>query len=184
MLKSTNPLDVQKALDSLAQMEPVAPREEATKAIEEALRKTDPITRQAAIKAFAVWADRDTAVAKCIELMNERSPFILKGTIEAARSLRDERTIEPLAKLLAKHVVQREAAAALKLFGEAAEDAVIPYLKDSLVFTRLEAMGVLKEIGTAKCLPELEKLAKSNSSDSLSAKEAINAVKSRISKKK
>jgi HEAT repeat protein len=82
--------------------------------------------------------------------------------ISAARALAaigDERGFAAIAsRLESSWDTGRGLIEILVSLGPRAEDAVLPHLSDKQVHTRRAALQVIKQIGTAKSLPALEKL--------------------------
>jgi HEAT repeat protein len=72
---------------------------------------------------------------------------------------------------------------ALRSMGSVAEKAVIPYVSHKDGFVAREACGVLKDIGTAECLPALNDAAMSKNFFLASgAREAVKSVEARVKK--
>jgi hypothetical protein len=180
-LKIPNSAQVSQGLTDLAKLEPSERRSEVLEAIKPYLTNRQSSVRHLALRAYARWADKEDAVTECLAAIDDPNFFTALAAIECLVQLRDQRAIGPIAKKLPQMAFHRDVAKALKTFGPAAEPSVLPYLRYEEPFIRKAAVSVLKEIGSAKCLSDLEKLA--NSDDvftSSDAKEAVAAVKLRI----
>jgi HEAT repeat protein len=94
--------------------------------------------------------------------------------------IEDPRAIDAIAARLSEPQDRNSAAAALRAFGPAAEDAMLEQLTSQDLWVRMEACKVLAEIGSGKSLPALQTATgDSNGLVSSAAKTAIQAVETR-----
>jgi hypothetical protein len=101
----------------------------------------------------------------------------LLSTAALVAGRRDEVANE-LATALKDNALRTAASKALKVWG--ADKAVVPLLKDSRVFVKMEACKILAEIGTNECPPALQAvLQDSNGSVRREAAVAVKAVEGR-----
>jgi hypothetical protein len=103
-----------------------------------------------------------------------------KPLIGALCRLKDDRAIEPLAERLGDFFDRRDAGEALKVFGLAAEKAVLRQIHHSDPQVKATVCEILAAIGTAESLPVLEAVAAGR--DRLvvpKAQEAIRVIKAR-----
>ena len=106
-----------------------------------------------------------------------RNAAELLSTAAPVASRRDEVAGE-LAPALKDNALRATVSKALKVWGT--DKAVVPLLKDSSVFVKLEACKILAEIGTNECLPALQAaLSDSNGSVRREAAAAVKAVQGR-----
>jgi len=168
------------ALDRLAKALPTAARrQEVAGTLEPILADPDLFTRQAAVKALAVWGIKDNVPA-LLKMLEDKNLFVRIETMAALGKLQDERAAGPLAQRLASHEDRVQASKALQALGAAAEKAVIPLLGNAEWFIRLEACKILKVIGTKESKAALEAAVRDpNSLVAAAAKEAAAAVAAR-----
>jgi HEAT repeat protein len=161
-LKSADPSRQAELAQRLAVTPPTANQNERTQvaqALEPLLQERQREPRVAACKALGEWGTRDS-VPPLIGMLSEHDGNVRGAAIAALARLKDERAIKPIAARL-KDVWDRQrgnVAGALEEFGPRAEDAMIPLLNGDH-FTQLEAIKVLKAVGTQKSIPALEEAA-------------------------
>jgi HEAT repeat protein len=148
-----------KGLKWFASADPDHPlRAEAAREIARLLQEGGVSEKREAAQALAKWATRDEVPA-LIEIIREKS--LALGTRPAAMKalarLRDERATAALAEMLASPFESKEAGKALVAIGPLVEGEVLPYLEHDRYTAKTAACQVLKEVGTRKSLPALEK---------------------------
>ncbi|QJW99855.1 HEAT repeat domain-containing protein [Frigoriglobus tundricola] len=169
------------ALMTLSQTRPDDRRAEVLKAVEPLLDDADAMRRGEAGNVYCAWATVDN-IATVIKLLKNDNARV--RAVEALARFKDERAIVPLTECMGHFSGQGEAKAALIAFGPAAEDAVIKLLDNSERNVRLLACEMLIKIGSAKCLPALERTAKDRDrSVNAPAKNAILQINQRLSSK-
>lgn len=141
----------------------------------------NPFTRADAAEALLVWAGKDKAIPTLVESIRANDYAYLLKLIPVLGSTKDERAIEPLAKLMEDLTVSAEAAKALKGFGPKAAPAVAKRLSSKDRFSVQAACELLKDVGTPDSIPELEKIARNRTDRGLAmtANNAIKAIKAR-----
>lgn len=168
------------ALDRLALALPTAARrEEVAGLLEPLLADPDLFTRQAAVKALAVWGTKDNVPA-LLKRLDDKNVFVRIPVMAALGRLQDGRAAQPLAQRLVFHEDRKDASKALQALGSPAEKAVIPLLQHADWFVRLEACKILKAIGTQESKAGLLTAARDpNTQVAAAAKEAAAAVDDR-----
>jgi predicted Zn finger-like uncharacterized protein len=133
-------------------------------------------------KALASWGDA--------KLVPDLVPFLEHGgdrnkrqiAMTALGALKDKRGASAVVMWLYEE--PQQTIAALTEMGPAAEDAVMPHLRNADPRVRTSAAQVLEHVGTRKCLSELDRAAHDMRARDASAREAaqlaITAVKARI----
>ncbi len=143
-------------LKSLDTPESAAPNAKLTAKLTPLLKHEDTTVRYMAAKALEIWACED-AVPALLEALQDELPTVRNLAMDTLARLQTESAIEPIARRLADKNDRFRATEALKKFGSAAEDATLQQLDDAEWMTRLQAVRVLQEIGTAKSRPALTK---------------------------
>ncbi len=105
--------------------------------------------------AAAKWAQPDQTDL-LLSLLDTDSVPARHAAIEKLGASKAEKAAEPLAARLEVSIDRLKASPALKAFGSGAESAVAERLTSKEFIVRLEAVAVLKEIGTAKSIPMLK----------------------------
>jgi HEAT repeat protein len=188
-LKDDNVFGRLKGLKWFAKADPDHPRRaEAAKELARRLGEGNVSEKREAATALAQWATRDE-VPVLIDVLKEKSLGIgtRPAAMKALARLRDERAAAPLAEMLASPFESKEAVKALVAIGPLVEGEVLPYLEHTNYTAKAAACQVLKEVGTRKSLPPLEKaLAKATREMyggyrdvSEAARAAIKAIKAR-----
>lgn len=180
-LKGTNEKRVIAAADLLGKAYQPLParRAEVAKALEPHVASKSIWVGGAALRGMLVWGGPENipAIAAGTENVFTRNMAVL-----CLARLKDPAAAPHLAKCLT-YGERHLAAAALKLIGPGAEEAVIPYLKHKDGWTVNEASAVLQVIGTPACIPALTEVASSdNNFIKGNAANAIKAVKARAGK--
>lgn len=188
-LKSTNMWARKKAVEDLGRAQPTADTRDAVAlALEPTLSDSDHWVRQGAIKAMGIWGTKESVPA-LLKIVKSDDVFTRKAALEALGKLKDERGVAPVVEGLASIHTRAEASKAIKDMGSIAETEVAKLLKGNDIWVRAEACKLLKEIGTDKSLPALQKIV--NDTDihvrvhvAPSAKEAIRDIKERQREKR
>jgi hypothetical protein len=146
--------------------------------------------RIAAAAALKTWGTRDNVASIKSRLGVPLEPDeVNKAGVAALGRIRDQASIKAIADLLPNDwaLARYDVAATLKSIGPDAEEAVIPHLNVSGGFPvqnqRKAAAQVLQVIGTAKSIPELELMARSdNTWVKQEADKALAAIRARLPK--
>lgn len=181
-----NPSELYVAMSNLGFMEPVPElRDQVSKAIDPFLTSKDSNPRQGAIGAVKKWFTEHN-IPSLLKLVDSLDDSARRGAIEClGMHSKDPKIAMRIAECL-KHSDDRYTAeAALKKMGSIAEDAVLPLLAEDDEEVRGAICDVLRETGTAKCVPELEKLAQSKSNRTIKsrAESALRQIHRRLGKK-
>jgi hypothetical protein len=108
-----------------------------------------------AAEALVTWATVKQ-VPGLIQAAQGANPPVRSAAYKALTRLRDPRALPVFAKGLEDQMSRHDAVEALIAIGPAAETDVVVYATHQDVFVRMEAVRVLKSIGTAKSLPALQ----------------------------
>ena len=175
-LKSPN---LQRRKDALRRISDTPPDEkkrvEIASAIEPMLQDPDSFARCDAAKALAAWGGKENVPA-LIEALHDPAFNVVWAVFDALERMKDPSSAEPVAAFLATQQNRNNAAKVLKAIGAPAEPAVIKYLTHGDVFVRMEAAHILKEIGTDKCVPDLQGLIRATNNQGLDAMAAGEAL--------
>jgi HEAT repeat protein len=121
----------------------------------------DPLTRRAAVQAWAA-CQTDATTGKAIEalakLAADPDSLVRSAAWEAWGSMTDQRAVAAAAKLLRDESTRSDASRCLTKMGPAAEQAMLECLAGDDPGARHAAAGVLAQIGTKRCTPVLVKL--------------------------
>jgi HEAT repeat protein len=148
-----------KGLKWFAKADPDHPRRaEAARDIARLMQEGGVSEKREAAAALAKWATRDEVPA-LLDILKEKTQSIgtRPAAMKALARLRDERATATLAEMLASPFESKEAVAALVAIGPLVEGEVLPYLEHDRYTAKAAACQVLKEVGTRKSLPPLEK---------------------------
>jgi S1-C subfamily serine protease len=180
-LTSTDPRKRQVAAEQLGKVYATLPerRAEVAGALEARLFDNDLAAGRAAAQALGLWAGPESVPA-LIRTLEHKDALMRRTAVEVLGKLKDPTAAPEIAKLLPAGFEREQVSVALKAIGPAAEKAVIPHLTHKDLGIVREACSILKEIGTAECVPALTTVAKSNNAFvSPVAREALKAVQSR-----
>lgn len=168
-------------LDSLTDVEPSGRRADVVHAIEKVMADDDPLLREAALKAYVIWAEPDQCLDKLLNLLSSNERRVREIAIRGLGKLQNDRAIAPLARQLGTPDDRREASKALQAMGSKAEKEVVARLGDPDNEVRMEACRILKVIGTHSSVAKLREVATETSDDLLKrwAKDAIAAIEAR-----
>jgi serine/threonine protein kinase len=141
--------------------------------------------RLAAARASGKWGTKESVPA----LLKWIKGWSALGGVamEALAELGDERAVEPIAALLDDLSKGGAAAKALRSMGPMAEKAVWAYTSASHGhFNRIDAIGILKEVGTEASVPVLRDLAEKDRDYFVkqAAKDALTVLEKRLASKK
>ena len=181
-LGSGNDNSCRVAAEKLAAMKPDEHQAAVAQKLAGLVNTPNPFTRGAVMQALGVWAT-PAEVPVLIQAINSNDRPTRRAALQNIGKLRDERTVAPVVSCLAQMETQDLAAAALRDMGPMAEKDVLGLLNDRNGFVRLDAIKVLKDIGTPASVPALQALA---SSDNIvlkgPAQEALAAINARTPK--
>jgi hypothetical protein len=179
-LKSGEKSRALRSLQALQQKEPAAADEEVSAALAEWLTNDDRTYRWLAAQALERWGTEKTAPA-LRKAIGDDFPVVANSAMKALGRLKDKDAVEPLVAGLADLQKRQAAAAALKSLGVPAEREVRKALEHAEWQVRLEAVRILKEIGTAESVATLKSVGTSddNALVKREAKEAAKAIEDR-----
>lgn len=171
---------VGRALDALALAEPVAEEKaNVVAALEGVLTTPDQFNRAKAAKALAHWAGLD-AVPQLVKLLNDKQFSVRWAVLDLLRDLKASKAAPEVAQALLEQSDRFKAADALKAMGPEAESEVVKLLANPDQFVCVEACKILKDIGTDKSLPELQKTANERKGlPQALARQAVTAIEQR-----
>jgi hypothetical protein len=178
---SDNDVVRSRALDRLARSSPdPAHHDRVVKALEPLLVDPAATTRASAVKALAAWANPDD-IPTLISALEDQDVGVRRAAIQALGRIKDERTVEPVARLMADSnaSVHNDAVRALRQMGSIAEAEVVKYVDSNDVRTRERACQVLQIIGTKKSIRALTRAAAAKSASSRPAQAALKAINTR-----
>jgi HEAT repeat protein len=143
-----------------------ARRAEVAHALNGLLTDHDGFVRAAVIQALGVWGD-GLSVPLLLEHLNDDHYGSRGELFEAiARIEPEERTARAMIPWLEKDAGQ--ASRVLRAMGSVAEPVLLEFVRsDARPDSRMEAVRVLKEMGTSRSLPELKELASKRASEEL-----------------
>jgi predicted Zn finger-like uncharacterized protein len=154
-LKSTSNNRRMHGVRRLKELPPDARREEGARALAALLQGANQFDRDAILETLGVWGTKETLP---ILLNALRKQETRRAALRALERLKDDSTLEVIAECLNEADGRGEAAQALKAFGPAAEDTVLKRLNHANQQVRELACQVLKDIGTQKSLPALQRI--------------------------
>lgn len=159
-------------------------REQVLELIAEDLQEDNPFLRQTASAAFCRWAGPDRNAA-LLEFLQNKDPLLRDARIESLRTLarfNDPQHYPDLVVMLNEPTLQREVREALVGIGADIEQQLLsswPQFTNPIAKRLL--LEVVREVGTADCLPLLEQIAESpDFSIRPAARAALQAVNSRL----
>jgi HEAT repeat protein len=131
-------------------------RKEVAQALEALLEDTAPGGGpDLAAKALVVWATKDNVPA-LIKALDHQSAGVRHPALEALGKLKDERSVEPVARRLTQGADRTQAVKALQALGPPAEKEALKYLQAQDKAVRIAACHVLQEVGTKASVPALQ----------------------------
>lgn len=123
--------------------------------------------------AFANWAETQH-IPKLIEFLDSKNSIALPAIFNRMAEFKDERTLVPMARHFELHAA--ELGPVFENIGDSAESTVMALLENSNPIVAMEAVRVLKVIGTKASLPALEKVATRVPQAAADAREAIGFI--------
>jgi S1-C subfamily serine protease len=184
-LKSADAAVRTKAARRIAATPPVEERRtEVVSRLETVLNDQSGEARVAAVKGLGRWGGKKTIPTLAARLQGF-DPGMHAVVIEALAEFKDDEAAAAIAKRIPDVFDRPKATEALKAMDPAmAEKAILPLLKDTNVFVRVEAVKVLADVGGKDSIAPLEQLAGDNNIFySGPAADALEAVKSRTGAK-
>ena len=154
-----NPRSARQAAQDLAKRQPDPNRQKEVAArLENVIRTGEFWGKMAAVDALGVWGSPDN-VPFLLGVVDGDDAHLKQRALEALGRLRDPRALPILFDSLQKGgSLQFHAANALKLYGPEAEPELLRRLAVEEIRTQNTICEVLKEIGTARSLPQLDAL--------------------------
>lgn len=180
-LESEDAARVREATKLLSDRKPSRPNPQIAKALEAAMLNSENNgeIRMNAAKAMKAWATNDN-IPGLLTALGDEWPPVRAAAIEALIKFKPKNGIDAIGSQLADHFTRVAAAKALKAYGPAAEQAVLPHVDSRDAWTAAEACKILQAIGTKKSIPTLEKAAKSSDwMVSKAAKSALDGIELR-----
>jgi hypothetical protein len=180
-LKSGESRKERESLKRLKDIKPDDRRDQIVTELKRVLEGQNPFNRADAAEALLVWAGKDQGISILLTSLRPNDFVFQDRLIPLLAATKDERVIEPLAKLMEDLAVRQQAVKALKEIGPKAESAVAKRLTNKDRFVATTACELLKDIGTPESIPALEKLAQNRSDRGMAvlATNAIKAIKAR-----
>ncbi|HXT59126.1 MAG TPA: HEAT repeat domain-containing protein [Pirellulales bacterium] len=157
-LSNSNPGYRHAAALRLQSAEPKELRAEIAQAFIKMLGDSDKSLRHLAVQALPVWATADEAVPLLIELLSDSDDGLVDRAIKALAEFKDIRAAGPLCEQANRFGFQVHDA--LRKLGTFAEPEVIKHLHHPDEAVRKTAIKALGDIGTSRCVPLLQELAK------------------------
>ena len=153
------------ALQALSLIQPVASRRnEVANVLNVYLTDRNVNARSAAVVAARKWASPRNVPALVRLLDPSESTMTRRRVIEILGGLGDARAAKPIAERLRDPMDRKPAARALRALGKVAEPAVVALLADESPSVRGDACALLGDIGGAKSVAALKKIAESDAS--------------------
>jgi hypothetical protein len=172
--------DNNKAKDALRKLKdkdpPQADKEIALQAAQQ-LASDDLFNRQFAAEALEKWATADEVPA-LVRALDDKHVFVVHAVLRALGRLKDPTALPAIMAKMSELSLRTQAAAALKVYGGAAEKDVLVLLSHDEWTVRMEACNILSEIGSGASLAPLKAAADTDKNPSVkfrakSAREAI-----------
>ena len=129
-------------------------------AISVMFRHPDAGVRAGAVRIAGEIANGEIVLQLC-GCLEDADRTVRREALEVLGRLRDERAVSPVCKLLMSEQDRHSAGQCLVEMGSMVEGAVVKGLKHSDAAVVQACCGVLKEVGTEKCLPALRQAAQS-----------------------
>ena len=177
-LRSGDTMKSSTALSRLTRRQAHEPNRELTRGLESLTKNANPRTRQLAAEALQYWGTKESIPA-LLTLLDDADRQVRHDAIRALGHLKATQAIDRLIRLWPNEYGVTEA---LKAMGQAAEPAVLQQLAHGNDRVGMQACQVLQEIGTAKCIPALEKAQASGGVTGSSAQIALRVIKTRLGK--
>jgi HEAT repeat protein len=173
--RSALSLDYLKSIPPDPALQPQIARE-----LERMITSGGPQRAQAA-EALVNWATPEQVPA-LIKVIEQNDSPLENSARKALARLKDPRAIPVFIAGLQKRASAREFADALIAYGSGAETEVVKHVEESDMIVRFEVHRVLRSIGTAKILPDLEqRLAKLKTEKSKESRDLAEQLENLIS---
>lgn len=144
----------------------------AKKLFELALNEPDPATRALAIDALKIWADEAVKDSIIATLHSDIDETKRATAISLAVFFKDPRAVRPLCQCLAEGKNIPDVLPALKEFGPAPEEFLIPLLTKSDPTVQANCFDILRDIGTRRCFMALNTIIKNKTAEEPVRKQA------------
>lgn len=137
--------------------------------------------RPSAVHAMGYWGNDEHLKIVRKELEEASDVWMRRGCILALGRRKDKDCVKAMAKLITDNFQRNEVINALHhIDPESAQKEMLPYLQEKSSLVVLDILKYLREYGTTKALPALEKLdSHGNESIKNMAKETVTAIKQR-----
>jgi HEAT repeat protein len=184
---SSDPIKRNRAIEALLAKTPDdVPAPETRKQIAKAFKQLAELPqtvgreKEQAVRGLVIWGGKFSGPI-LLGLLNTANGIDQKYIIQALGEIQYAPAADAIASKLSSPICRESAAAALKEIGTEAEHAVMQVAASEQSWVCVAAVNVLGEIGTAKCLPLLNKgLSSRNTKIRQACSEAIGKVKTRI----
>jgi hypothetical protein len=166
--------------EALARMRPdEAQRGRVNQKLVAHARDTGVFSRRAVIHALGVWATAEQ-IPVLVEFLSDPDSANRNQTLEFIGKFKDARTVAPVVRCFEGGSTQIAAAKTLREMGPIAEKEVLALLKRDDFGSAVEAITILRDIGTQQSVPELERIkAKKDGRTEGWATEALKAIAAR-----
>ncbi len=145
------------AVDKLGKAKVSTRRDEVARALDPLLKDTNFWHRGSCLAAIAVWGTKEN-VPSLLPLLEDKDGWRRVAVVKILGDLKDERAVEPIAKMLGNWFGRGEASQALQKIGSSkAEKVILPFLTHADAGVRTEACKILGVIGTKESKASLEK---------------------------
>ncbi len=150
------------------------------------VKPDDPFGNALLIKALGLWATFDE-LPVLIQVLDGTNHGMRAEALRHIAKFKDETALPAVARCLENGLLRDQAGEVLLQLGRTmpwrVEKVVLPILTNSDNFVRKDAIDLLKEIGTERCIPALQALVDNkNPFIQHNAKEALAAVQARVRK--
>jgi HEAT repeat protein len=134
-------------------------------------RKEEPVILSS-INALTNW-DAATCVDEVVKFLEHKAPTIRQAAVEYLGSMQDGSAATPLVDALKDRELREAIYTALRSIGPTAEAGVIKMLSHSEDSVRMSACSILEDIGSQRCIFELQRVAKGAGQDSVQARKTL-----------
>jgi S1-C subfamily serine protease/HEAT repeat protein len=134
-------------------------------------RKEEPVILSS-INALTNW-DAATCVDEVVKFLEHKAPTIRQAAVEYLGSMQDGSAATPLVDALKDRELREAIYTALRSIGPTAEAGVIKMLSHSEDSVRMSACSILENIGSQRCIFELQRVAKGAGQDSVQARKTL-----------
>ncbi len=163
---SSNAIEKRDALKELANIDPPADAEDASRqAVIAVLNRTllddDHFTQKETIEVLSTWGDKSSVEVLLSLLADQRSRSLNKDIYHALGRLKDPSSTMAIAERLGDFFDRDAAEACLREIGSASEEALLIVAPSNDAETSLRAVRLLGDVGTEKCLAMLRQALRS-----------------------